>query len=97
MQVITDSGLNINYVLLQPFKVQYNSPTECTRLYVISIQDNLLDSATFQYRLADDIGNVYAIDTVTISNEDYVAWNGNDSSYPFSFCASQLNLSLISN
>jgi hypothetical protein len=77
------------------------------RFYLILINDNLKDTAVFNYHLiyeyTDANGynqqDVLIVNTLTIDGNDYTNW-GNSSDInndAFTICANKLNLTLINN
>jgi hypothetical protein len=86
---------------IEPVQIWKNGESqEATILNAYIINDNLATSCTFYYQLcssgeqADTIGQSLADGNVTMSGEDYLAWDG-DNNYAFSYIAEQLNLTLL--
>lgn len=73
---------------------------EANLLVAYIINDNLESSCTFYYQLCssgeqpDTIGQSLAEGNVSMSGEDYLAWDG-DNNYAYTYIAQQLNLTLI--
>ena len=73
---------------------------EANLLIAYIINDNLESSCTFYYQLCssgeqpDTIGQSLAEGNVSMSGEDYLAWDG-DNNYAYTYIAQQLNLTLI--
>ena len=73
-------------------------------LNAIIINDNLQSSCSFYYSLCASgegteamplvIGQTLAEGNITMSGEDYLAWDG-DNNFAFSYIAEKLNLTLI--
>jgi len=94
MTIQTDSTLGLNYVEIQPFKVTFNDASSVTRLYVISVSDNLINNVIFQYQLTDDNNVVFYTQCVSMSGEDYMNWAG-DNITPFTYVSNLLNFITI--
>ena len=77
---------------------------EANLLNAIIINDNLATSCSFYYQLCSSaegteampvvIGQTLAEGNVTMSGDDYLAWDGSND-YAFSYIATKLNLTLI--
>lgn len=77
---------------------------EATILNAYIINDNLATSCSFYYSLCSSgegteamplvIGQTLAEGNVTMSGDDYLAWDGSND-YAFSYIAAELNLTLI--
>jgi len=77
---------------------------EATILNAYIINDNLATSCTFYYQLCSSgeateetplvIGQTLADGNVTMSGDDYLAWDGNND-YAYTFIANKLNLTIV--
>lgn len=90
---------------IEPLPIWKNGESqEATILNAYIINDNLMSSCTFYYQLCSSgeateeaplvIGQTLADGNVTMSGDDYLAWDG-DNNYAFSYIAEKLNLTLI--
>ena len=90
---------------IQPITIWKNGESqEANLLNAIIINDNLATSCSFYYQLCSSgegteamplvIGQTLAEGNVSMSGEDYLAWDGSND-YAFSYIAEQLNLTLI--
>lgn len=86
---------------IEPIQIWKNGESqEATLLVAYIINDNLESSCTFYYQLCssgeqpDTIGQSLAEGNVSMSGEDYLAWDG-DNNYAYTYIAEQLNLTLI--
>ena len=90
---------------IQPITIWKNGESqEANLLNAIIINDNLATSCSFYYQLSSSgegteemplvIGQTLAEGNVTMSGEDYLAWDGSND-YAFSYIATKLNLTLI--
>jgi len=61
---------------------------------VISVNDNLQNSATFYYQLLSVTNDVLVTGNLTMSGDEYLNWNGTNQA-AFVWSAKQLNLTLI--
>lgn len=87
---------------IQPVTVWYNGQeVQATVLNAFVQNDNLKNSATFQYQLLQEIiveGSAYsylqpiASNLLTMTGEAYEAWDTND--YAYDWIAQQLNLTI---
>lgn len=87
---------------IEPLQVWYNgAETSATVLSAMVQNDNLQNSATFQYQLMTEAvmaGSTYAYlisvvtNSLTITGEDYLNWDTND--YAYNWIAAQLNLTI---
>lgn len=85
---------------IEPVQVWYNgAETSATVLSAMVQNDNLQNSATFQYQLMTEIimsGFEYGYampvvtNSLTITGQDYLDWDTND--YAYNWIATQLNL-----
>lgn len=94
-------------VSITPIQAQYIDPVQCTTLSVIIQHDNLLDTCSLHWTLMYPIivTNPDSSTTTTYTNSisgnvivtstDYTNWTG-DSTTPFTFTATQLNLTITS-
>jgi hypothetical protein len=90
---------------IEPVQVWYNGQeVEATILNAIVMNDNLLNSATFQYQLLQEITNQgstfvstmpVATNYLTMTGEAYDNWGDND--YAYNWLAEQLNLVITGN
>ena len=90
---------------IEPVQVWYNGQeVEATVLNAIVMNDNLLNSATFQYQLLQQVtpsqgGFVsttpVATNYLTMTGEAYDNWGDND--YAYAWIAEQLNLVITGN
>jgi hypothetical protein len=65
---------------------------EATILNAYCINDNLSTSGTFYYSLLSDAQQQLAQGNLTMTGEDYQAWQTND--YAYDWVAAQLNLTI---
>jgi hypothetical protein len=90
---------------IQPVTIWKNGQEKTANLLnLYIINDNLETFCSFcyhlcEYREATDvmpmiIGQTLAEGNITMSGEDYLAWDG-DNNYAFSYIAEKLNLTLI--
>jgi hypothetical protein len=86
---------------IEPITIWKNGESqEASLLNAYIINDNLESSCTFYYQLCssgeqpDTIGQSLAEGNVSMSGEDYLAWDG-DNNYAYTYIAQQLNLTLI--
>lgn len=78
---------------IQPISIWDNGTVqEAIVLNTYCINDNLSTSATFYYSLFSDIKQL-AEGNLTMSGDDYDAWQTND--YAYDWIAGQLNLTII--
>ena len=90
---------------IEPVQVWYNGQeVEATILNAIVMNDNLQNSATFQYQLLQEIANPQssyastmpvATNYLTMTGEAYDNWGDND--YAYNWLAEQLNLTITGN
>ena len=91
---------------IEPVQVWYNGQeVEATILNAIVMNDNLLNSATFQYQLLQEVVNPIsggyastipvATNYLTMTGEAYDNWGDND--YAYAWIAEQLNLVITGN
>jgi len=93
MTIINDSSLSKNYIAIQPLKINFNDVLFANRLYVVSVSDNLLDTALFQYQLYSDSTELYS-NIIPMSGDAYSSWNG-DNVTPFNYVVNALGLTAI--
>jgi len=86
---------------IEPITIWKNGESQEANLLVAYIvNDNLESACTFYYQLCssgeqpDTIGQSLADGNVSMSGEDYLAWDG-DNNYAYTYIAQQLNLTLI--
>ena len=86
---------------IEPITIWKNGESqEANLLVAYIINDNLESSCTFYYQLCSSgdqpntIGQSLADGNVSMSGEDYLAWDG-DNNYAYTYIAQQLNLTLI--
>jgi hypothetical protein len=86
---------------IEPITIWKNGESqEADLLNAYIINDNLESSCTFYYNLCssgeqpDTIGQSLADGNVSMSGQDYLAWDG-DNNYAYTYIAQQLNLTLI--
>ena len=90
---------------IEPITIWKNGKSqEANLLNAIIINDNLATSCSFYYSLCASgvgtepmpliIGQTLAEGNITMSGEDYLAWDG-DNNFAFSYIAEKLNLTLI--
>ncbi len=87
---------------IESVQVWYNgAETSATVLSAMVQNDNLQNSATFQYQLMTEVsmpGSEYSypapvvINYLTMSGQDYLDWDTND--YAYDWVATQLNLTI---
>ena len=90
---------------IQPVKVWFNGEEiQATILGAIAQNDNLVNSATFQYQLLQEVsmpGSLYVYtqpvvtNYLTMTGEAYANWGDND--YAYNWIAEQLNLTITGN
>jgi hypothetical protein len=79
---------------IQPISIWDNGTVqEATVLNAYAINDNLSTSATFYYSLLSESMQQLAQGNLTMSGDDYDAWETND--YAYDWVAAQLNLTII--
>ena len=90
---------------IEPISIWKNGESqEANLLNAYIINDNLQSSCSFYYQLCASgegteamplvIGQTLAEGNVTMSGDDYLAWDGSND-YAFSYIATKLNLTLI--
>lgn len=90
---------------IEPITIWKNGTSqEANLLIAYIINDNLESSCTFYYQLCSStegdetmafiIQQSLAEGNVSMSGEDYLAWDG-DNNYAYTYIAEQLNLTLI--
>lgn len=89
MNIQLDTILNLKYIEIQPFKVNFNDTINVTRLYVTSVNDNLIDQVILQYQLGDENSQIHYTQCIAMNGTDYQNWTG-DNQFPFTFVLSQL-------
>jgi hypothetical protein len=87
---------------IESVQVWYNgAETSATVLSAMVLNDNLQNSAMFQYQLMTEVsmsGSSYSYampvvtNSLTISGQDYLDWDTND--YAYNWIATQLNLTI---
>ena len=86
---------------IEPVMVWFNGQEiQATVLKAIVSNDDLQNTATFQYQLMkENVVNEYynylesvVQNSLTITGEDYLAWDSND--YAYNWIANQLNLTI---
>jgi len=83
---------------IQPVSIWYNGIMVSATLFnMVSISDNLKDSATFYYQLFTAINQQVAEGNLTMEGFDYEAYSTSPDSnaYAYSWGASKLNLTLV--
>lgn len=90
---------------IQPVTVWFNGEEiQATVLGAIAQNDNLVNSATFQYQLLQEVsmsGSLYVYtqpvvtNSLTMTGEAYANWGDND--YAYNWIAEQLNLTITGN
>ena len=83
---------------IQPVSIWYNgSMLPATIFNMYSINDNLVDSATFYYQLFSSTNIQLAQGNLTMTGFDYDAYSSSpdSNSYAYQWGATQLNLTLI--
>ena len=86
--------------VIQPVTVWYNGQdVQATILNASVSSDNLLNSATFNYQLFEEVGDMPLVGVVAVSSnyltmtgEDYLNWDDND--YAYNWIAGKLNLTI---
>lgn len=87
--------------IIEPVMVWFNGQEiQATILKAIVSNDDLQNTATFQYQLMkENVVNEYynylesvVQNSLTITGEDYLAWDSND--YAYNWIANQLNLTI---
>lgn len=86
---------------IEPITIWKNGESqEANLLNAYIINDNLATSCSFYYQLCssgeqpDSIGQSLADGNITMSGDDYLAWDGSND-FAFSYIAEKLNLTLI--
>jgi hypothetical protein len=78
---------------IEPVSIWDNGQVlEATILNAYCINDNLSTSGTFYYSLLSDAQQQLAQGNLTMTGEDYQAWQTND--YAYDWVAGQLNLTI---
>jgi hypothetical protein len=78
---------------IQPISIWDNGRNqEACILNAYCINDNLSTSATFYYSLSSDSMQQLHQGNLSMSGEDYIAWQTND--YAYDWVATQLNLTI---
>jgi len=87
---------------IQPVSIWYNGTFINANIYnLYSINDNLIDSATFYYALysgtIEELGTKLAEGNITMTGFDYEAYSTSPDSnnYAYQWGATQLNLTII--
>jgi hypothetical protein len=83
---------------IQPVTIWYNGiMVAATICNMVSISDNLIDSATFYWQLYTDQQIQVAEGNLTLLGTDYTAYSTSpdSNSYAYQWGASQLNLTLV--
>ena len=83
---------------IQPVSIWYNGSMIAATLYnLVSINDNLTDSATFLYQLFSSDNMLLVDGNLTMSGADYTTYSSSpdSNSYAYSWGATQLNITLI--
>jgi hypothetical protein len=83
---------------IQPVSIWYNgSMIAATIFNMVSISDNLTDSATFYYQLYSSDNLQLAAGNLTMTGADYTTYSSSTSSNEFAYTwgAGQLNIILI--
>jgi len=92
-----DSSLSMPYMSMEPVTWIRDKP-QVNRLYVVTLRDNIMVSATINWFVAAD-SMVIANGTMQISGEDYTQWNPLDLSALFYYVAEnkagRLNLDIL--
>ena len=90
---------------IEPISIWKNGESqEANILNAYIINDNLATACTFYYQLCSSgegtealplvIGQTLADGNITMSGDDYLAWDG-DNDYAFTYIAEKLNLTII--
>jgi hypothetical protein len=86
---------------IEPITIWKNGESqEANLLVAYIINDNLATSCTFYYQLCssgeqpDTIRQTLAEGNVSMSGEDYLAWDG-DNNYAYTYIAEKLNLVIL--
>jgi len=83
---------------IQPVSIWYNGSIIAATIYnLVSINDNLTDSATFLYQLFSSDNMLLVDGNLTMSGADYTTYSSSpdSNSYAYSWGATQLNITLI--
>lgn len=83
---------------IQPVSIWYNGSIIAATLYnLVSINDNLTDSATFLYQLFSSDNMLLVDGNLTMSGADYITYSTSpdSNSYAYQWGATQLNITLI--
>lgn len=96
------------YVMVTAFKARFIDPENCENLHVVIAFDNLCDRATFDWQVASDMistliddnyittgNNIYDHGTIEITGTDYTSWSGTDQTFPYTFVAGILGLTIL--
>jgi hypothetical protein len=83
---------------IQPITLWVNGTQQTATFFNLqSINDNLLDSATFYWQLTNDLENLLGAGNLTMDAADYAIWSStqdvNQSAYDWA--ASKLNITLV--
>lgn len=93
MNILTNTHLKQNYVLITPLKVNYKDTINATRLFVGSIHDNLQNECTFSYTLRGDRNQILFMGNVIMNGTDYANWTG-DNTTPFTYVAGKIGVTI---
>ena len=83
---------------IQPVSLWYNGQmVQATIFDLLSINDNLIDNATFYYQLFTNSNIQVADGNLTMTGFDYDAYSSSpdSNSYAYQWGATQLNLTLV--
>jgi hypothetical protein len=83
---------------IQPVSIWYNGQIVIATIFnLASINDNLIDSATFYWKLFDATKIQVSQGNLTMSGTDYTNYSSNPDSneYAYQWGATQLNLTLV--
>lgn len=91
---------------IQPISIWYQGAQhEATIFTAMSKNDNLIDSATIEYQLIEEVINgennisqTLVIDSLRISGQDYIDWDSSVSAneWIYNWAANKLNLTIVS-
>ena len=83
---------------IQPVSIWYNGQVDSATIFnLTSINDNLIDSATFYWQLFNATNIQVAQGNLTMGGADYTNYSSNPDSntYAYQWGATQLNLTLV--
>jgi hypothetical protein len=79
---------------IQPIQYVPTSPLIATQINVWTVFDNLENMANFNWQLLTINGELVDWGTVTLSDQEYIGWNGNRQ-YPYSYTSQTIGVTLL--